>query len=84
MTVLLKKKNIKMTGHREISSSAVGAKVTKEVPKAHASVIAQEDGFVVIQVVCGCGQEIQLRCAYGGPQPAAQAAPAAPVPQQPA
>jgi hypothetical protein len=52
--------------------------ISQSVPKARAQVLSQEDGFVTIQVVCSCGQEIQLRCAYAAP--AAGTAPAGQVP----
>jgi pyruvate/2-oxoglutarate dehydrogenase complex dihydrolipoamide acyltransferase (E2) component len=66
------------------SKSAPQASPARPKGQPKAEIIAKEDGFVVIRVVCGCGEEVQLRCAYGQakatpPQapPTAQASPPA-------
>ena len=75
-TRVLKKSQVILAGSRQISGEAGGGGQT--APAAEASIVSQEDGYVIIAVKCSCGQEIQLRCAYNNDTPAA-AGPAAPA-----
>lgn len=58
---IIKSKRVKTTGVKKISYKVSGK--SSAGANATAKIIAQEDGFVIVQVQCGCGQEIQLRCA---------------------
>jgi hypothetical protein len=71
-TRILKKNKLKLVGTKKLTLDTEMPS-TFQAPPAQASVVGQEDGCVVIRVVCGCGQEINLRCAYDpGAVPAAE------------
>lgn len=62
---VLKNKALRLAGRKRLRVSPMGESSGAKPPPAKATILAQEDGHVVIQVVCSCGQEIQLRCATG-------------------
>lgn len=70
---VIKKRLVRITGERRIRADADGT-VQAERPKAQATVLGEQDGVLMIQVVCPCGEEIQLRCELDEPMPAAMAA----------
>ncbi|MCD4823772.1 MAG: hypothetical protein K8S55_04140 [Phycisphaerae bacterium] len=70
-TRVLKKSQVVFAGSRQISGDAGGGRAG---PAAEASIVSQEDGYVIIAVKCGCGREIQLRCVYSDDVPAPVAA----------
>ena len=61
-TCVFKNHQVKRAGRKRLSNTPMAP--NRDVPQAKAQILSQEDGCVVIQVLCGCGQEIQLRCAY--------------------
>ncbi len=65
---ILKSGTMNSAGTKRLSAvapAAQGKGASGPVAPARAKIISREDGHVVIQVVCPCGQEIQLRCATG-------------------
>lgn len=66
---ILKKGTLKPAGKKRLRAAAPTATTASGAPAvpAKAKIISQADGHVVIQVVCSCGQEIQLRCATAAP-----------------
>lgn len=60
---ILKKSQVKFSGTQKITYDPTQTGPRK--PPATAKILRREDGCAVIQVICGCGEEIQLRCAYG-------------------
>ena len=65
-TKILKRSALNPAGRKRIQASsapAASAEQSKPSAPAQARIVSQADGHVVIQVVCSCGQEIQLRCA---------------------
>ena len=64
---ILKNTALNPAGKKRLSAATTAAATPSGAPSAQAKIISQEDGHVVIQVVCSCGQEIQLRCATGAP-----------------
>lgn len=73
---VIKSTKIKNCGPRKISYKTSGKTGSSN---ATAKIIGQEDGFVIIQVQCDCGQEIQLRCAQNAPAKQADEVPAEPA-----
>jgi hypothetical protein len=65
---VLKHSAVRVAGRRRLPSAAAGA----TGPTAQAEIVANGDGHVIIKVTCGCGEEIQLRCAYADIAPAAE------------
>jgi hypothetical protein len=68
MTKILKKQRVRLAGQKQLDGSIV-ARAQGEVPAARAEIVGEEAGCVIIQVTCGCGQEIQLRCGTGQQPP---------------
>lgn len=60
-TKILKKQTVRLAGQKTIDAYLL-AQAGRHAPAAKAQIVGQEDGCVIIQVTCGCGQEIQLRC----------------------
>ena len=58
---VVKSEKVINTGEKKIGYKG-GGKSSGDA-SATAKIIGQEDGCAIIQVQCGCGQEIQLRCA---------------------
>jgi hypothetical protein len=81
-TQVLKCSRVRSTGRKVPVATAPSADGGEDAPVAQATVLGIEDGCVVLQVVCGCGQEIQLRCATA-PDPSPAPSPARPAADQP-
>ncbi|MBN1942413.1 MAG: hypothetical protein JW849_03875 [Phycisphaerae bacterium] len=63
---ILKKSETNPAGKRRLNA-APPTETFSDAPStpAQAKILSQADGHVLIQVVCSCGKEIQLRCATG-------------------
>jgi len=61
---ILKSTDLNMAGKKRLSAAPAPSSAHSG-SSARAKILSQADGHVVIQVVCPCGQEIQLRCATG-------------------
>ena len=61
---ILKSTALNLAGKKRLNAApAVSAEPAGTTGSAQAKILSQSDGQVVIQVICPCGQEIQLRCA---------------------
>jgi hypothetical protein len=62
---ILKSTTLNLAGKKRLSAAPAKPSATSSASgvSAKAKILSQEDGHVVIQVICSCGQEIQLRCA---------------------
>ena len=58
---LLKREQVKMTGHCRLGSAAAG--VTPSV-RPRAKIVEQDEKNTIIEVVCHCGEKIYLHCTY--------------------
>jgi hypothetical protein len=69
---ILKNDSITVKGTHKISHKAstpaagAGTAANKTQPKAE--IIQKEPDFAIIEVTCGCGQKVQLRCDYSSAQ----------------
>lgn len=62
---VLKKHELTLAGKKRMVAPAPTAPERPEAP-VQAKILSQENGQVLLQVVCSCGREIRLRCATGG------------------
>lgn len=69
---VLKKSAVKMAGSRRLDSAAAqdatGMDRTTAQAAPQARIIQQKDGQAVVEVVCACGQRMQLVCMYEPPK----------------
>jgi len=65
---ILKNDSITIEGTHKIShrgnNFAAGGVPSGGGGEPRAEIIQKEPGFAIIEVTCGCGQKIQLRCDY--------------------
>jgi len=76
---ILRSRNVKLEGCYQldvIGGPVTGGRNVKyaagRTPKVR--IAQKEDDFAIIEVVCGCGQTMQIRCNYAGAKPSAQPA----------
>ncbi|MBN1554643.1 MAG: hypothetical protein JXA11_07850 [Phycisphaerae bacterium] len=62
---ILKKNTTIPAGKKQLSAAPAAPGGDVPATPAKAKILSRADGHVVIQVVCSCGQTIQLRCATG-------------------
>jgi len=65
---VLKGSQVRLVEPQRIAQPAPGSGARRPAGPA-ARIVRQEDGEVVVEVVCECGRVIHLHCAYGEQPP---------------